>query len=185
MTLAEFMAGDFVAGYRYELIDGKLSVSPQPNAPEGRVENWIRRKLESYSDGHPDVINYVHPKARVFVSRRRGVTNPEPDVAAYHDYPLDASFDAIDWQDVYPVLVVEVLSADDPDKDLVRNVELYLQVHAIKEYWLLDTRQGAEQPSLRVHRRHGRRWRIIDLDHGDTYTTKLLPGFELLIDPRQ
>ena len=37
MTLDEFMVADYEAGYQYELIDGKLYVSPLPNSPEGRV----------------------------------------------------------------------------------------------------------------------------------------------------
>jgi hypothetical protein len=35
-----------------------------------------------------------------------------------------------------------------------------------------------------VHRRWGKRWKVIDLASSDTYTTRLLPGFALTIDPR-
>jgi Uma2 family endonuclease len=185
MTLEEFTAGDYEEGYQYELIDGKLYVSPQPNAPQGMVERWIFLALYLYSEAHPDVINYVHYKARVFVPGRPGVTNPEPDVAAYHGFPLDLPFREVRWQDYSPVLVVEVLSLDDPDKDLVRNVELYLEVPSIREYWIVDTRDDPEQPTMQVYRRRGRRWqRPIDVATGETYTTRLLPGFELTLAPR-
>jgi hypothetical protein len=53
-----------------------------------------------------------------------------------------------------------------------------------KEYWIIDGRDDPDQPSKKVHRRHGKRWRVIDLGYRDTYTTGLLPGFELSIDPR-
>jgi Uma2 family endonuclease len=185
MTLDEFMAGDYAEGYQYELIDGKLYVSPQPDLPQNRVERWLHFQLELYAKEHPEVINYATDKARVFVPGREDVTNPEPDVAAYRKFPLHRPFREIRWQDVSPVLVVEVLSGEDPDKDLVRNVDLYFRVPSIKEYWLLDTREDPERPLLRVHRRHGRRWRIIDIAPGATYTTRLLPGFELLLDPRR
>jgi Uma2 family endonuclease len=186
MTLEEFMAGDFEEGYQYELIDGKLYVSPQPNAPQGLVERWIYRALDRYSDAHPDVINVVYNKARVFVPGRPGVTNPEPDVAAYHDFPLDLPLPQVRWQDLRPVLVVEVLSLDDPDKDLVRNVELYLEVPSIREYWVVDTREDPDRPSMQVYRRRGRRWqRVLDVAPGETYTTRLLPGFELTLAPRR
>jgi Uma2 family endonuclease len=89
----------------------------------------------------------------------------------------------IRWQNVSPFLVGEVLSLDDPDKDLVRNVELYHQVPTIKEYWLLDTRDSPDQPTMRVYIRHGRGWRIREVAYGERYTTRLLPGFELLLDP--
>ena len=50
------------------------------------------------------------------------------------------------WEDVSPILVGEILSGD-PEKDMVRNVELYLLVPTIKEYWLFDTREDPEQPA--------------------------------------
>jgi Uma2 family endonuclease len=185
LTLEEFEAGDYAEGYRYELIDGRLYVSPQPNVPEGFLERWLDRKVSRYWDEHPDIINYVHPKARVFVPGRPGVTNPEPDLAAYKDFPLDVDLRDIRWQDVSPILVAEVLSADDPGKDLERNVELYLEVPSIKEYWILDGRNDPNHPTLIVYRRRGKRWQQeIRRESGETYTTRLLPGFELVIDPR-
>jgi Uma2 family endonuclease len=186
MTLDEFLTGSYEPGYKYELIDGKLYVSPEPNLPEGLVERWLFRKLDRYSDEHPEVLNWVYYKTRVFVPGRRRVTCPEPDLAAYHDFPLDADYRDIRWQDVSPVLVVEVLSEGDPGKDLVRNVELYLQVPSIREYWILDSRDDPNRPTMQVYRRRGQRWqRVIDVAPGETYTTRLLPGFELILDPRR
>ncbi len=184
MSFDEYMAGDYEEGYQYELIDGRLYVSPQADAPMGLVERWVYLKLQHYSEDRPEILNFVYSKSRVFVPGRPGVTTSEPDVAAYRDFPLRLPFRKIRWQDVSPRLVVEVLSVDDPDKDLVRNVELYLLVPSIREYWLFDPRPDPEQPSLRVYRRNGKRWREIDIAYGETYTTKLLPGFELIVDPR-
>jgi Uma2 family endonuclease len=184
MTLEEFMAARSIEGYHYELIDGKLYVSPLPNLPENRVEDWIFFKLKIYSHYHPEILNFVTNKARVFVPGRQRVTAPEPDVAAYRNYPLDLPWDSVRWQDVSPIPVVEVLSPDNPDKDLVRNVDLYLQVPSIKEYWLFDTRDNPERLRLEVRRRYGRRWRLLEFGPGDTYTTKLLPDFTLIVDPR-
>jgi Uma2 family endonuclease len=185
MSFDEYMAGDYQEGYQYEIIDGRLYVSPLAAAPMGLVERWIYLKLQYYSERYPEILNFVYSKCRVFVPGRRGITAPEPDVAAYRDFPLNLPFRKIRWQDVSPVLVVEVLSLDDPDKDLVRNVELYLQVRTIREYWLFDPRPDPEQPSLRVFRRHGKNWRVADFAFGETYTTKLLPAFKLIINPRR
>ncbi|HWG41910.1 MAG TPA: Uma2 family endonuclease [Gemmataceae bacterium] len=184
MTLEEFMAASSVEGYHYELIDGELYVSPEANLPEFRVENWMYFKLGLYAQEHPRVINFVANKARVFVPGRRRVTTSEPDLAAYRNFPLHRPIDSVRWQDVSPILVVEVLSLDDPDKDLVRNVGLYLQVPSIKEYWLFDTREGAEQLRLQVRRRYRGQWSLRQFAPGDTYTTKLLSGFTLVLDPR-
>jgi Uma2 family endonuclease len=186
LTLDEFMASDAAEGYQYELIDGRLYVSPLPDLPHDNVEDWIYSLLKGYSRENPDVINQVRNKSRVFVPRRRATTCPEPDVGAYRNFPLDRPWAEVRWQDVSPVLVVEVLSEDDPDKDLVRNVALYLRVPSIREYWILDPLQeGPDRPHLIVHRRWGRRWRILNFAPGQTYTTRLLPGFELIVDPRR
>src|SRR6516225_10958883 len=153
MTFDEFLSGDYEEGYHYEIIDGKLYVSPLPNVPENIVEQWLHGKLWLYSRQHPEIINFVTTKARVFVPVRPRVTAPEPDIAAYHDFPLERPTRTLRWQDLRPVLVAEVLSKDDPDKDPVRNVELYLQVPSIKEYWLLDTRKDPDRPLMTVYRR--------------------------------
>jgi Uma2 family endonuclease len=184
MDLDEFLAGDYQDGYQYELIDGKVYVSPLPNLPEDFVEQWLCDKLKAYVRRHPQVINHVTTKARVYVPGRRRVTNPEPDICAYKDFPRHRALRLLRWQDVSPLLVVEVLSVEDPYKDLVRNVELYFQVPSIQEYWLLDTREAPERPTMTVYRRQGKKWKIIKVRPGEMYTTKLLPGFKLVLDPR-
>jgi len=89
-----------------------------------------------------------------------------------------------DWRDYSPILVVEVVSPDTADKDLVRNRRLYLRVPGIREYWILDPRENPALPSMIVYRRQGTRWRRYDYAPGSTYTTRLLPGFELLLNSR-
>src|SRR5262249_38277617 len=145
-------------GYQYELIDGKLYVCPLPNPPQGLVEKWINTKVDRYAEHHREIINFVYNKARVFVPDRPGVTNPEPDLAAYRDFPLHLPWEEIRWEEVSPLLVAEVLSPDDPDKDLVRNVDLYLQVPTIREYWILDSRESVSRMTMLVYRRRGQRW---------------------------
>ena len=184
MTFDEFMRADYEEGYEYELIDGELYVLPLPNLPQNLIEHWMGIKLQDYSRSHPEVINYVTSKARVIVSARPRATVPEPDQAAYHNFPLDKPIKKLRWQDVSPMLVVEVVSRDDPYKNLVRNVKLYLKVPTIQEYWLIDPRKNPERPTFRVHRRQGKKWRVLQPAFGSVYTTKLLPGFALIIDPR-
>ena len=184
MTLAAFDASDFQEGYKYELIDGRVDVTYLPELPEDWIENWLYPKLYTYAVKHPNIINYLTRKARVFIPGRKRVTVPEPDLAAYRSFPTHLAVSELRWRRVSPILVAEIMSRHDPKKDLVRNVELYLQVPTIKEYWLLDGRADPDHPTMRVHRRHGPRWRIKDLAFGDIYTTSLLPGFKLLFDPR-
>jgi Uma2 family endonuclease len=159
-------------------------VSPWPDLPEDWLEQWLFRPLTVYSDRHPEVINHITCKARVFLpGEPEDVTRPEPDNAAYQDFPRPIPIAQMDWRNLSPLLVVEVVSSD-PDKDLVRNVDLYLRMPSIKEYWILDPREDADHPTLLVNRRRGSRWqRPITMHAGGTCTTKLLPDFALLVDP--
>jgi Uma2 family endonuclease len=185
LTLEEFQSADSQEGFHYELIEGKLEVSPLPNLPHDCLKKWLERQLDRYVGQHPEVINHVLGPARVFVPDHPGVTAPEPDVAAYRDFPLDRPLAERRWQDVSPLLVAEVLSEDTADKDLVRNRNLYLQVPSIREYWILDPRVSPDRPALTVYRRRGRQWqRAITVAAGGAYTTRLLPGFSLVLDPR-
>jgi Uma2 family endonuclease len=180
----EFLAAEYEPGFHYEIIDGRLYVSPGANPPQDRLDTWLFGKMFLYSQLHPESINYVTSKARVFVPGRSGVTAPEPDLAAYRDYPLELPFEELDWEKLRPIIVGEVISPGDPKKDLVRNVELYLQVLSIKEYWVLDGRENYDRPTMHVFRKRGNKWTKIEVAFGETYTTKLLPGFALKIDPR-
>jgi Uma2 family endonuclease len=182
ITDEELLAADFVGGYKYEIINGRVYVSAEPDPDENVLELWLYHKLYDYSRTCPGVINHVSTKTRVHVAVRRRATIPEPDVAAYSEFPLERRLRGLKWFEVSPVLVCEVLMGK-AEKDLVRNVKLYLAVPSIQEYWVLDGREDAEKPSLIQHRRSGKRWIVKTLPFGSTLTTKLLPGFSLLIDP--
>jgi Uma2 family endonuclease len=184
LTWDEFQTASWQSGYRYELIHGKLYVSPVPDLPQNWLELWLFGKLNLYGLQRPDVVNFVTNKARVFVPEEPEATQPEPDLAAYHNFPRDIPIAHMDWRNVSPLLVVEVVGENDPEKDFDRNVELYLQVPSIREYWILDGRANPEQPELLVYRRRGQRWqRPIEVGAGEMYTTRLLPGFAVRVDP--
>ena len=104
--------------------------------------SWLYHLLDDYAGRRPDVINYVSARPAVPVEERAEPTEPEPDVAAFHDFPIDSPIDSLQWEDVNAVLVAEVISEDDPAKDLVRNPVLYLEVPSIREYWVIDPRRA-------------------------------------------
>jgi Uma2 family endonuclease len=182
----EFEHADFEPGYKYELIDGRLYVSYEPDLPENSLEEWLNFKLKLYAQSHPEIVNFVSGKARVFVPGHRLTTCPEPDIALYQDFPHRMPVKQRSWRDVSPIIVIEVLVESDPFKDLVRNVDLYLQVPSIREYWILEGRDKADEPTLIAYRRRGRQWlKPREIEFGETYSTPLLPGFKLLVDPRR
>ena len=186
LTLEEFLTASGQEGYHYELIRGKLYVSPTPNPQENWAEEWLGTLLRFYAHGHPAIVNYISCKCKIIVPGAEEVTAPEPDLGAYRDYPRDRGPHDLRWEEVSPILVVEILVEGNPDKDLNRNVELYRQVPSIREYWILDAREDAALPTLLVYRRRDRRrWRkVLAVEPGATYTTDLLPGFSLVLDTR-
>ncbi len=178
---------DYESGHSYEVIDGRWYVAPIAGFAEQSLERWLRRKLERYAEANPAVIGWVTNKCRVFVPERPELTVPEPDLGVYLDNldQLAEADESLNWDDFSPFLVVEVLVAGDERKDLVRNVELYFEVPSIAEYWILDGRDDSRQPTLIAHRRWGSRWVIRETPYGETNATRTLPGFALLLDPRQ
>ena len=185
LSLEEYESADYELGSKYEIIDGALYVSPEPNFAESFLEVWLSQKLHLYRFAHPEIINYITVKSRVFVPDRAYATVPEPDIAAFRGIPLDADLRDIHWQDLSPILVAEVLVDADPAKDLRRNPILFLAVPTIAEYWVLDGRDNANEPTLIQHRRDGDRWVIHNYPYGTMFTTNLLPDFQLVIDPRK
>jgi Uma2 family endonuclease len=184
LTLAEFDEAEYLPGFKYEIIDGRLYVSPAPNVPESYLEYWLYGELRRYADDHPDVLSYVTPKGRVFLPARVRATVPEPDIAAYAAFPHDLPLRQVRWQNLSPCLVAEVLVDGDFSKDMTRNPELYLRLPALREYWVLNGSVDPDEPTLIQHRRRGKAWVVTAFPFGSTFTTKLLPGFELVIDPK-
>src|SRR5437868_3967126 len=59
LTLEEFERSGSQEGYRYELIDGKLEVSPIPNLPHEELVDWLKDHLAMYAKFHPDILRKV------------------------------------------------------------------------------------------------------------------------------
>jgi len=183
ISLYDFEHAETEEGACYEIIDGSVYVSPRADIPHEMLENWLYTELADYSRAHEKIVQRVSFSARVFVPDRERETCPEPDIAVYRKFPRRFKSWMVDWRLISPVIVVEIRSQSDRDKDLERNVELYLQVPSIREYWIVDQSTPLDLPSLIVHRRRGSRWqKPIQVPPHGTYATPLLPGFELKLD---
>ena len=177
VTDEELEIADYRLGYDYEVIFGRLYVSPAPNPEHDVVEKHILFQLHQYQLQNPDIVGYVTDRARVFIASEEKTTAPEPDLAVYAKGPDD------DWRAVGPFIVGEVLRGEDIDKDLFRNVKLYLRVPSIQEYWVFDIRENPRRPTLLVHRRTRSGWDIHEVAASETYETPLLPGLKLVVSP--
>ncbi len=182
LTYEEFLAADYVKGRNYELIDGKLYVSPAANYPHDWIQEHVSEALTLYKSVRPNVVERISARSRVFVPGKHKTTCPEPDFAVYKTCPPGRD---VDWQDISPMIVVEIVSPDDPYKDYVRNVELYQRVPSILEYWVFDRCRDPHGPTLTVYHRESARqkWKTDDYGPEEVYTTKLLPGFKLPVCP--
>ena len=83
----EFAAADAEEGYRYEMIEGRLFVSPVPDMPHDDLKEWLEAAFRLRRE-RPDILCRISGAARVFLPEgAEGVTAPEPDIACYADYP--------------------------------------------------------------------------------------------------
>ncbi|MFM9964576.1 MAG: Uma2 family endonuclease, partial [Planctomycetaceae bacterium] len=134
VTDEELEVAEYRPGYDYEVIFGRLFVSPAPNREHDIVEKSILLQIQIYGLEHPEIVACATDRARVFVPGVEMTTAPEPDLAIYAE-------DLDDWRDGEPFIVGEVLRGTDIDKDLFRNPGLYLRVPSIQEYWVFDIRE--------------------------------------------
>ncbi len=185
MTLEDFERARGQPGHVYELIDGVLIVSPIPMPPHEHWVRFIRGELEAYASRHPKSVKCVVDDSEVIVTGRPGPTRPQPDIAAFRDYP--DPFPAR-WDDVCPIVVAEVISPRREKKDTVRNRHLYWMAGGIAEYWIIDPRQDERRPTLiaLVRRPGATGWDETVVPFGKSYRSTVLTGFTLnLSKPRR
>lgn len=159
-------------GKRYEIIDGKLYVSPAPRVRHQVVVGELHANLYNFLKGHPVGRVYLGP-CDVLLSLHDVV---EPDllfVARGHEEILTE----LNLQGP-PDLVVEVLSPSNRRHDEVRKWRLY-ERSGVREYWIVDAAKGR----IRIFRQTtGSTFGPaveISAATGDALTTPLMPGLSL------
>ena len=142
--------------------------------------------LRNYAASHSGHIDFVATDAEVVIPGRPGPTRPRPDLAAYKDFPRQAVLKRqVMWDDLCPVLVVEIISPRRAEKDTNRNRQLYWMAGGIAEYWIIDPRKDAFRPIMTALRRESGQpdWHEFEIAPGERYTTELLPGLEFHLEP--
>lgn len=143
----------------YELLNGRIVVTPPAGWPHGRVGSNVVVLLRSYVDARRlgDVLDSstgfdlpsgdtLEPDVS-FVSKGRRAAGPPP---------VDGAF-----LKIVPELVVEILSPSTRVRDLTEKKEIYAR-NGVVEYWVVDTKGG----SVTVFARAGRRLRCRASLHG-------------------
>jgi Uma2 family endonuclease len=169
MTPEEFDAiDDGEEGYRYELINGVLVVSPYPLEAERDPNEELGRWLRNYKEFHPNgtsldkTLNEQTIRTR---NRRRADRVIWAGLGRIPDPAKDV-----------PTIGVEFVSAGKRNRrrDYFTKRDEYMEA-GVSEYWIIDRFRRI----MTVY--HNEKGKIRDqiVQENEVYQTPLLPGFEL------
>ncbi|GAA2352104.1 membrane protein [Catellatospora methionotrophica] len=116
-------------GYRYEIFDGTLLVTPPPPMPHFTTLYRLRRALEAQAPS-----DFVVGE-NLGVLRRDGTSYFIPDLVIFDVDLLGGSMAAL--PPAAAQLVVEVVSPSNPSNDLVLKRAGYAMV-GVAEYWIVE-----------------------------------------------
>jgi Uma2 family endonuclease len=174
LTPEEFDAiEDVDREYRYELINGRLIVTPPPLEAERGPNEELGHRLLTYRDSHPQgsALNDTLPEHIVVTrtNRRRADRVIWAGLGRQPDPQVDL-----------PNIVAEWVSESKRDwrRDYVEKNEEYREL-GITEYWIFDRFRR----TLTVYRGTPDAPEELVIHEGETYRTPLLPGFELPLSP--
>lgn len=168
MTPREFDHAEFEDGWRYELINGVLIVSPIPLENEVDPNEELGHWLRTYQESHPEgaALNATLPErlVRTGANRRRA------------DRLIWAGLGRLPRRGEKPTIIAEFVSAGKRDRirDYVEKRAEYMKI-GVKEYWIIDRFNR----TLTVFSRHRGQAKKQVLKESQTYSSPLLPGFEL------
>jgi Uma2 family endonuclease len=168
LNAEEFDAADFERGPRYELIHGVLIVSPAPSRGERDPNGELEYLLRSYQEHHPQGgaldLTLWEENIRTEEERRRA------------DRVIWAGLGRLPTDDDPPTIAVEFVSSGrrNRERDYEEKRREYMKL-GVREYWIIDRFER----KLTVYTRSGRKQTKRVIPGDATYTTPLLPGFEL------
>lgn len=156
-------------GYRYEIFDGSLVVTPPPALPHAATTTNLRDRLYDQAPRHLRVVE----GSAIYPNRNNYYV---PDLVVVRNEALASSAIGFDPRDV--LLAIEVVSPSNPTNDLVFKRELYARF-GIVEYWIADRRDR----SLAVLRLadDGKYADVATLHPGERWRSDT--PFPLVIDP--
>lgn len=160
---------EWVEGYRYELINGVLIVTPPPSEGERGPNDLLGQMLRNYQGQHPQgsALNYTLPEHTVATLKNRRRV----------DRAIWAGLGRVpNVRRNVPTIAVEFVSSR--RRDRVRDYDAkrgeYGEI-GIAEYWIIDRFRR----TMTAVRYTGRPAKEEIVAEAELYTTDLLPGFEL------
>jgi Uma2 family endonuclease len=162
-------------GKRYEIIDGELHVSKQPNWYHQRASTRIARFLDIWSD--ETGLGEVNTAPGLIFADDEDIA---PDVVWISAERLTNALEPDGKLHSAPELAIEILSPGTANERRDREAKLKLYSRrGVQEYWIADW----QRRQVEVYRRENAVLRLVQtLLPGDEITSPLLPGFRCLID---
>jgi Uma2 family endonuclease len=168
LTPVEFDRARFREGWRYELINGVLVVSPSPSRKERHPNELLGYLLYKYQETHPQgsALDVSLPEETIEGKQNRR----RADRAIWAGLGRDPA------EGEPPSILAEFVSRGkvNQERDYVAKRAEYREI-GVREYWVID--RFRRQMTVFIFGGASDVERIIK--ENETYTTPLLPGFEL------
>ena len=168
LTTDEFDRARFKEGWRYELINEVLVVSPIPSRSERDPNEELGYSLRGYQASQPHGssldLTLAEETIETKTNRRRA------------DRVIWAGLGRLPGPEEPPTIVIEFVSKGriNRERDFVAKRFEYREI-GVKQYWIID--RFTMTMTVCIFAAEGDQERVITADQ--TYTTPLLPGYEL------
>ncbi len=170
LTPAEFDRATGVRGWRYELINAVLVVSPTPSRQERHPDEMLGYWLRLYQENHPQGSSLDLTLPEEEIETRQGQDRRPVDRAIWAGLGRDPEEGEV------PTIVAEFVSAGkvNQERDYVVKRAEYREV-GVRAYWVIDRFRR----TLTVYDFGGETDEEHLIPEGQAYESPLLPGFVL------
>lgn len=134
MSVDDYFRADLPEGYRYELVEGVVEMTPMPAPSHDHPLDPLQTELIAYRMKRPRAFAHVSQRAGVVIPRKSTVR--EPDLALYREWPEENGSWEL-WKRIKPFWVAEIVSKSRRQRDY-RDKRREYWLAGIEEYWIVD-----------------------------------------------
>lgn len=123
--------------HRYELLGGRVVMTPPAGHPHGYIESQLATRLAAFIEAHR--LGVSLGSSQGFALPSRDTIEPDFSFVSHERWQAMPSPRDGEFLQVVPDLVVEILSPSTAGRDRVRKRRIY-ERNGVREYWLVDPR---------------------------------------------